>query len=105
MTEEEILSLPENEQYQLVWSRNPKILEALSHSLYKKVRREVSMNPFTEPNTLRKLYFDDDLAYKYMTLKNVNAPEDIHINHNAERFFLRRQNIKFVGQISSECLF
>ena len=69
MTKEEILSLPENEQYHLSWSKNPKILDALSHSRYKKVKRQVSMNPFTEPNTLRKLYFDDDLSYRHLTLK------------------------------------
>ncbi len=95
MNKEEILSLSEKEQIQLLGTRSSELLDVLSYSSSNDVVRGVTRHMYTSAETLRRMYFEDkSLNYRYLTLSNINAPEVILIHHQAERFYLLKPLLK-----------
>lgn len=95
MNKEEILSLSVKEQMQLLNTASQELLDILSYSSSLDVVRSVARHMYTSAETLRRMYFKDrHFDCKYLTLKNLNAPEDILIHHNAERFYLLRPHLE-----------
>jgi hypothetical protein len=95
MNKEEILSLSDKEQMQLLNTASQELLDTLSYSSSLDVVRSVARHMYTSAETLRRMYYEDNrLNYRYLTLKNPNAPEDILLHHKAERFYLLRPHLK-----------
>jgi sensor histidine kinase regulating citrate/malate metabolism len=95
MTKEEILSLSDEEQIQLLNTASQELLDILSHSSSLDVVRSVANHMYTSTETLRRMYYEDNrLNYRYLTLNNPNAPEDILLHHKAERFYLLRPHLE-----------
>lgn len=95
MNKEEILALSEKEQIQLLNTKSSELLDILSYSSSIDVVRGVTRHMYTSAETLRRLYFEDNrLNYRYLTLSNINAPEDILIHHQAERFYLLKPHLE-----------
>lgn len=97
MNKEEILSLSEEEQMQLLNAASAELLDILSDSSSIEIRRSVAAHMYTSVETLRKLYYVDTPGYgyyRYMSLRNINAPEDILIHHQAERLYLTKPLLK-----------
>jgi hypothetical protein len=93
MNKEEILSLSEEEQIQLLNTKSSELLDILSDSSSIEIRRSVAVHMYTSAETLRKMYYVDTPGYghyRYMTLRNINAPEDILVHHQAERLYLTK---------------
>lgn len=97
MNKEEILSLSEEEQIQLLNTKSSELLDILSDSSSIEIRKSVAAHMYTSEETLRKLYYVDTPGYRYyryMTVRNRSAPEDILIHHQAERFYLTKPLLK-----------
>lgn len=95
MNKEEILSLSDKEQIQLLNTASQELLDILSYSSSIDIKRRVAIHMYTSAETLRRLYYEDNrLNYRYITLKNPNAPEDILLHHKAERFYLLRPHLE-----------
>lgn len=106
MNKEEILSLSDKEQMQLLMTASPEMLDILSYSSSIDIKRSVARHMYTSAETLRRMYFEDNrLNYRYITLKNENAPEDILIHHKAERFYLLKPNLELAQQHFTGALF
>jgi hypothetical protein len=94
MNKKEILSLSEEKQRQLLNTTSTELLDILSYSSSIDIKRDVARHPNTTAETIRRLYFEDNLWYKYIAKANPNAPEDIFIHHKAERFYLLKPHLK-----------
>lgn len=95
MNKEEILSLSEEEQIQLLNTKSSELLDILSDSSSIEIRRSVASHMYTSAETLQRLYYEDNhFDYKYLTLKNPNAPDDILLHHKAERFYLLKPHLE-----------
>lgn len=90
MNKEEILSLSEKEQMQLLYTTSTEVLDILADSSSYDIRRSVAGHNYTSAETLRKLYHDYMHTCRYTTLMNRNAPEDILIHHKAEIFYVSK---------------
>ena len=95
MNKEEILSLSDKEQMQLLNTASAELLDILSYSSSLDIKKSVARHMYTSAETLRRMYFEDNrLNHRYLALKNPNAPEDILIHHKAERFYLLRPHLE-----------
>jgi hypothetical protein len=96
MNKEEILSLSGEEQRQLLMNTtSTELLDILSHSSSLDIKIDVARHPNTTAETLRRLYFEDDLLCRHIVAKtNPNTPKDILIHHKAERFYLLKPHLK-----------
>lgn len=95
MNKEEILSLSEKEQIQLLNTKSSELLDILSYSSSLYVVSCVASHMYTSAETLQRLYYEDNhFHYKYLALKNPNAPDDILLHHKAERFYLLKPHLE-----------
>jgi hypothetical protein len=95
MTKEEILSLSRGEQEKLAACHTSSdVLDALSYSPYIDVKRYLSRNKHTSKEILWKLYNlghcnSDDFLMRSMIVIHPNAPEEMLIQWNAEKWYLK----------------
>ena len=105
MTKEEILSLSQREQEKLAkYDTSLDVLDALSYSPYRDVKRYLARNKHTSKETLWKLYNlgnynSDDFLMRSMIVIHPNAPEEMMIQWNAEKWYLKQPpHLKLAGE-------
>ena len=100
MTKEEILSLSLQKQEELArCDTSLDVLDALSYSPYASVGRYLANNKHTSKEVLWKLYnlgsFDSAIYLsRYLIIKHPNAPEEMMIQFNAEKWYLKKPHLK-----------
>jgi hypothetical protein len=100
MTKEEILSLSQREQEILaIRDTSSDVLDALSYSPYMDVKRFLTSNKHTSKETLWKLYNlgncnSDDFLIRSRIFIHPNAPEELLIQWNAEKWYLKKPYLK-----------
>jgi len=102
MTKEEILSLSQGEQVKLAKrDTSLDVLDALSYSPYIDVKRYLLRNKHTSKETLWRLYnlgncISDDFLIRSKIVTHPNAPEEMLIQWNAEKWYLNHPLLKLV---------
>lgn len=94
MNKEEILNLSREEQRKLLYTTSSELLDMLSYSSYADVKQDVARHTYVSSDTLRRMYFDDNLAYKFLIPANPNTPEDVLLQNKAERFYLLKPHLQ-----------
>ena len=90
MTKEEILSLPLYKQRELaVVTDSPKVLDILADPKNFTLKVFVASNVYVSVETLWKLYYEDNVLIGYI-IANPNAPEELVLEWNAEKWFIRK---------------
>jgi hypothetical protein len=100
MTKEEILSLSRRKQEELAsCNTSLDVLDALSYSPYRDVKRCLARNKHTSKENLWKLYNlgncnSDDFLMRSMIVIHPNGPEEMMIQWNAEKWYLKHPHLK-----------
>lgn len=94
MNKEEILSLSIHQQQGLaVLTDSPKILDILADVKDYTMRTYIASNVNVSVETLWKLYYEDKVLIGYI-IANPNAPEELVLEWNAEKWFIIKPLLK-----------
>lgn len=95
MTKEEILSLPLTQQQGLaVLTDSPEVLDVLADLKDYILKTYVASNVYVSVETLWKLYYEEKPFITGYIIANPNAPEELVLEWNAEKWVCKKPLLK-----------